>query len=400
MQLHSKFIKTFLAPLIVFFYMSNVYSQDIVQVNIQQPPLNQLRIEHLWKITLNNTSQDVLDVYLYGTLTEQTAGRIVTATTSSINLAPGVKQVNVPELEPISVDFPSAESIYSEALIRAGKLPSGEYEICVYVRYKGTNNDCGSDCIQHSIEIMPAPTLISPSDGENINTRPMFTWMQAVRPGTDARYKIKIVEVQDRQSSETAMQTNPAWFEEENIMTNVFQYPLSAKELVEVGKYAWQISSFDFFGNPIGENGGKSEVWMFTYKSTTQRMITREEAIEIIMSEVIIPDSLKHDIIAFLGRVPLKPGDKVKQDDADSMVIDIDKPTWFAWVYDNPQSFFWNPTRYVMINAISGEFEILIRGWPPLINSEAVWRSLEEWKGNEYKFFSTIDDIIESYIKP
>ena len=392
MQLHYKSIKTFLVSLIIFFCVSTIYSQDIVQVNIQQPPLNQLRIEHLWKITLNNTSQDVLDVYLYGTLTEQTAGRIVNAKTSSINLSPGMKKVNVHELEPIDIDFPSAESIYSEALIRAGNLSSGDYEICVYVRYTDSNNDCGSDCIQHSVEIMPAPTLISPSDGENINTRPVFTWVQAVRPGTDVNYKIKIVKVEDRQSPETAMQNNPTWFEEENIMANVFQYPLSAKELVEFGKYAWQITSFDFFGNPIGENEGKSEAWTFTYKSTSQRMITREEAIEIIMKEVIKPKSLKHDILAFLGRSPLQLGDKVRQDIEEMEVIEIEEPAWFAWINDDPQSEFSHTTRYVFLNAYNGNLELYKREWWPLVNDKVIWQTSEEWKGDTYVFFSTIDE--------
>ncbi|MBL7127801.1 MAG: hypothetical protein ISS16_02330 [Ignavibacteria bacterium] len=264
MQLHYKFIKQLLIPIIVFFCISSTYSQDLVTVNIQQPPPNQLHIEHLWKITLNNTSMDVLDVYLYGTLTEQNAGLIVTAKTSSINLHPGVRNVNVHELEPITVDYPNPDPRYKETLIRTGNLPGGDYEVCIYVRLVSNNNNVGSDCIQQNIEIMPAPALISPGNGENLNIRPLFTWMQAVKPGTDVRYKIKIVEVKERQSPEIAMQTNLAWFEQYNIMTRVFQYPLSAEEFIDGSKYAWQITSLDFFGNPIGENDGKSEIWSFS----------------------------------------------------------------------------------------------------------------------------------------
>lgn len=89
--------------------------------------------------------------------------------------------------------------------------------------------------------------------------------MQAVRPGLDIRYKIKIVEIKDNQSPETAMKTNPAWFEESNIMTNIFPYPVSAIEFADSGKYAWQIQSYGFSGNPLGENDGLSEIMSFMY---------------------------------------------------------------------------------------------------------------------------------------
>ena len=288
MLLYNKFIKPFLISLIVYLFVSTVYSQDIVTVNIQQPPLNQLRIEHLWQVTLSNTSTDVLNVYLYGTLTEQKNGTVLTATTSSINLSPGLKKINVHELEPISVDYPNSDSKYREALIRTGNFPSGEYEICVYVRYKSNNNNCGSDCIQHSIEIIPAPMLISPNDSENVVIRPLFTWMQAVIPGLDIRYKIKIVEIKNKQSPETAMKKNPAWFEESNIMTNIFPYPVSANEFADSGKYAWQIQSIDFSGSPLGENNGLSEITSFMYTG---------KSVDPIGDVIAFPNDI--DVIAF-----------------------------------------------------------------------------------------------------
>jgi hypothetical protein len=221
-------------------------------------------MEDLWKINLNNTSQDPLNVYLYGTLTEQNAGLIASATTSNINLSPGVKIIRVNELEPISVDYPNPDPKYRESLIRTGNLPTGNYEICVYVRFANTNHSCGFDCIQHSIEMIPSPTLISPSDGETIvSNKPVFSWMQALRPGIDVRYKIKIVEIRGNQSPEIAMETNPTWFEENNIMTKVFLYPVSARELVDSNRYAWQVESLDPYNNPVGENDGKSEVNSF-----------------------------------------------------------------------------------------------------------------------------------------
>ena len=83
------FIKHLFIGLIVLFSFSNTYSQ--VTVNIQQPPNNQLRIIDLWKINLNNLSTNPIPVYLYGTLTEENAGLIATATSSQILLNPSIE---------------------------------------------------------------------------------------------------------------------------------------------------------------------------------------------------------------------------------------------------------------------------------------------------------------------
>lgn len=264
MRSFNVFTKFCLTLIVFFVCLRYTYSQDVVLVTIQQPPPNQLHMEDLWEINLNNTSQNPLDVYLYGTLTEQYAGLIATATTSNINLAPGVKIVRVNELEPISIDYPNPDPRYRKSLIRTGSLPAGNYEMCVYVRFANSNHNCGFNCIQHNIEMIPAPTLIFPNDGETIvNKRPLFTWMQALRPGIDVKYNIKIVEVRENQSLEIAMQTNPSWFEEKNILNKIFQYPVSAIEFEDSIKYAWQVVSLDPFNNPVGENDGKSEIYNF-----------------------------------------------------------------------------------------------------------------------------------------
>ena len=290
MRLFNAFIKLCLTLFVFFVYLEYTYSQNIVIVTIQQPPPNHLQMEDLWKINLNNTSQNPLNVYLYGTLTEQNAGLIAAATTSNINLPPGVKIVRVNELEPISIDYPNPDPIYRESLIRTGNLPSGNYEICVYVRFANTNNNCGFDCIQHNIEMIPAPTLISPNDDETIiNKRPLFTWMQALRPGVDVKYKIKIVEVRENQSPENAMQTNPSWFEEKEIRNRIYQYPVSAREFEDSSKYAWQVLSLDPLNNPVGENGGKSEVYSFFCDYNVYRL--NEDTVKI---PVTTTDSTKN----------------------------------------------------------------------------------------------------------
>ncbi len=337
MRLFNICTKYYLILFVFLISLRYTYSQDLVTVTIQQPPPNQLHIGDFWKVNLNNTSQNPLDVYLYGTLTEQNAGLIAAATTSNINLPSGVKIVRVNELEPISIDYPNPDPIYRESLIRTGSLPAGNYEMCVYVRFANTNHNCGFDCIQHNIEMIPAPTLISPNDGETIvNKRPLFTWMQALRPGIDVKYKIKLVEVRENQSPEIAMQTNPSWFEEKDIMNRIFQYPLSAMEFKDSTKYAWQVVSLDPFNNPVGENDGKSEVNSFfcDYKlyrlseDTTKIPVTTTDSSKNCLSSLKISPLPKMDG----GLINLVKGEKeINRDDFIPLIasgLDYDLLIW------------------------------------------------------------------------
>ena len=108
--------------------------------------------------------------------------------------------------------------------------------------------------------------------------------------------------------------------------------------------------------------------------------ITREEAISIIMEKVIKPNSLDHDILAFLGIEPLKSGDRVSTAFEEIEAIKIETPTWFAWVDDDPEAEFAHTTRYVFVDATDGKVNVLEREWWPLVNDEDLFQTREELK--------------------
>jgi uncharacterized repeat protein (TIGR01451 family) len=241
-------------------------------VEIQTPPVNQLHIENLWNLTCTNLETQPLQVHLQAAITEENAGTIATASTIGFMLNPGLtvfNSLNFYELNP-EVSYSSSDPRYQESVLRTGSLPSGYYEICIYVKLAGSNQEIGNTCIQHSVAQIPPPTIISPADGDKIQIQsPTFSWMQTISQGMNAVFAIKIVEVREGQNAEIAIQTNPAWFETDNIRTTFYQYPLSAREF-EVGKeYAWQIQAFDFGGYPLGENNGLSEVVSFNFLGTS-----------------------------------------------------------------------------------------------------------------------------------
>ena len=104
---------------------------------------------------------------------------------------------------------------------------------------------------------------------------------------------------------------------------------------------------------------------------------TREDAIKKAIFEIIVPPNLDHPVTAFITKLPLQPGDIVKPF-LDGKEKVISRPTWFVWINDNPESFFAHKTRYLFINAESGQHEVSIEEWWPELNGESLFMSDEE----------------------
>ena len=239
-----------------------------VDVRLQQPPPNQLRIADLWKIELNNRSNETVLVSLRGTAEELSIpdGIIAEAFSATLELPPGVKRVTGRDVQP--VDVPDYKQRYYDALLTTGNVPSGEYEICVEVIDNETQAILGRDCKFVIVNRISVPILIAPPDESEVPERyPVFTWMPSVPPsrGQDLRYEMRMAEVFGRQTPPDAIARNPAWFVVRDIRRSMLQYPVSTRGM-EIGRrYAWMIAAYEIRGTavvPLGE----SEVWSFTYK--------------------------------------------------------------------------------------------------------------------------------------
>jgi hypothetical protein len=149
--------------------------------------------------------------------------------------------------------------------------------------------------------------------------------------------------------------------------------------------YAWQVSAF------VGRTKvGESEVRSFAIGETA-RMLTREEVIAVILKQVIKPESLDLEVIAFLGREPLGPGDSVSDADDSLRFTGMRGPTWFAWVNDHAMAYFAHPTRYVFVDAYSGKLTVDVREWWPLLNRRPLWVTREEREADRFIFFSNVN---------
>jgi hypothetical protein len=247
-----------------------------VLINLRQPPPNQFREADLWQLTLVNTGRAPIEVFLIGTITEQRSGLILRATTRTFSLPVGTTVITNQNFErtisPVGVETPNPR--YRDIFQQTGSAPTGSYEICVRVFAQGSPRELASDCIEQTIEQLSQPILIAPAQSDTISLPlPVFTWVPpapAFRSvATQLTYKLRIVEVLGRQSPTAAMQTNPAWFEQDNLRAPTLVYQPAARGLQRGKRYAWTV--YAFLGSAPA---GQSEVWDFIYDQTAYYLLT------------------------------------------------------------------------------------------------------------------------------
>ncbi|MBE2257092.1 MAG: hypothetical protein IAE65_12945, partial [Ignavibacteria bacterium] len=168
-------MKTIIYKFLILFFIlgfSSVTNAQSVSIKMKRPPLNQLGVADLYNIDLTNTTNQQIQFYLFGTLSESKAGLIASAITVPISLGPNEKKsLKVNDLSKVpDVSYPHPDSRYKDALMRKGKLPNGDYTICVYAKETGSNEEIGNDCLEHSVEVDQESeiTLLTPENNSSI----------------------------------------------------------------------------------------------------------------------------------------------------------------------------------------------------------------------------------------
>jgi hypothetical protein len=286
-----KTLKTLVIIIGLFGIMTNLYAQSgkIIMILKKPPPMG-FKLENMWKVTLNNLSQQTYRVQLRGVATEVNEGFIADAVTGVFTLPPGVKSVTASDIKPIKVNETNPK--YEDVVKNVGTVPSGSYDICVYVIDAETGLELAGDCISTEVLNLSQVELLSPEDnfslslGDDIkqltetkyelyNTRSsqpvMFSWLPPtpVSAGQRVTYRLKIAQMYQMQSAYDAMQSNPLYYSIDNLMTTIYQYPIAGRPLSE-GSYAWQVEAF-----VNGVLMSTSEVWQI--KSGNKKTIVSNE---------------------------------------------------------------------------------------------------------------------------
>ena len=118
-------------------------------------------------------------------------------------------------------------------------------------------------------------------------------------------------------------------------------------------------------------------------------LLTRDQAISILMEQVIDSSINKDTLMAFGPQEMLTAGDVVKPmflntEPYNGSATTIQSPTWFFWIDDKPNPCFVHPCRFVFIaadnpNATIGDgITVEIQGWWPKINGVDYYEVYEE----------------------
>jgi hypothetical protein len=366
-----------IAPLISFLILSTS-SVLAWTARLHQPPPNQLYIEHLWALDVTNEDPAPVDARLHGWIVEAELGRVYEGTSNEITLQPGVNRITSRQITDVSQVYRHPD--FRDVLRRTGRFPAGHYtEVCVEVLRASNGQSLATSCIEQRVVILSPIKLIAPPNESQVKDKlPFFQWTAA--SGAES-YGLVLSEILDGQTKDDALVSNRPWFETRDQRGLSLRYPLTARRL-EVGKrYAWRVFAY------VGSHAFTwSPVYVFIF-GESERLLTREEAIQILLKRVIVPATLEGDLLAFLGREPLDEGDTVFQDVELQVVFAPEGPTWFAWLYDEPAMEFEHPTRYVFVDAVTGEYEVHRQDWWPLLNRELIWNTREEMTGDRYIFF-------------
>jgi hypothetical protein len=125
-------------------------------------------------------------------------------------------------------------------------------------------------------------------------------------------------------------------------------------------------------------------VWIFNQRKTpVPPVITIDDVIKTLMSDILEPASSNERKSAFVLTEYLGSKDTVYSDDGND--YQINDPTWFVYVDDDPEAEFAHDTRYVFFDGKTGNYEIKEEKWPPLINDVSLFDASFE------------DDLIEIF---
>ena len=155
-----------------------------------------------------------------------------------------------------------------DAIVQTGKIPAGNYQICVTVVDAETEQTLSEEvCRAFNVTSYNPPILILPPDEQTINLRQtptvMFNWTPVTPnfPGL-FRYVVQVFEVLEGQDPIQALQANRPVLEQDVIGTTQFLWPADIPFL-EDGQYIWSVRVLDEQDRPITEPDGYAEPFTF-----------------------------------------------------------------------------------------------------------------------------------------
>jgi hypothetical protein len=261
--------KIFLFTIALQLLAASNYAQQVM-INFNAAIYGQ-SLDGLSFVQLVNSYQQDLRSQVTIRVKEMQVGSVLTLIIPNFFLKRGNNTIDRVAFSRASVSF--GNNKIGLALSQSGKFPEGEYEYCFEVDASDTKTGQGiaffENCFTQQMQPMTPLLLINPVDGdEDCNRRPGFVWQPPLPLPLDARFRLILVELKDKQDINEAINYNLPVINQGNIPVNQINFPPGLPELKLGTKYAWQVTVYT--GTIVLK---KSEVWIYTVKcdeNTTQ----------------------------------------------------------------------------------------------------------------------------------
>ena len=189
-------------------------------------------------------------------------------------------------------------------------------------------------------------------------------------------------------------------------LTVIFNASLSTDEDGKIVNYSWDfgdgekgygINTSHIFTDTgvytiklvVLDDKGKSDSKSVTITVQTPSLFSLEQAIDLLMNNIINPGSSNNRISAFMLSQPLQNGDVVTSESEDE--YNISNNSWFVFIDDDPEAEFAHDTRYLFIDEKTGDYNIYNNTWPPLINNISLFDPDNLSRGNLIEFYPVLN---------
>lgn len=257
-------IKIYIALLVTMSFQAKAH------INVQFAPARDGKtLQSLSLAQLVNSSQSVLQVRMTIKIKETSVREVAVIKTPGFLLQPGSNYIDRRAFANASFSF--SQNYFGNAIRQTGNFPEGEYEYCFEIEVV-ESKDPGilpsyEQCFTYSVQPLTPLLLINPVDGdETCNKRPNFIWQPPLPLSPDARFRLVLAEIKDKQDPIEAINFNTPLINQSQIVINSLAYPVNIPELKEGGRYAWQVTVYT--DKTILR---KSEIWEFKIKCREEK---------------------------------------------------------------------------------------------------------------------------------
>lgn len=162
--------------------------------------------------------------------------------------------------------FSFADNSYGNSLRQSGKFMEGEYEYCFEIDVIESKDNSLSkhfeQCFVQNVQPLTPLLLVNPADkDQSCNKRPSFIWQPPMPLSANARFRLILTELKEKQDAIEAISYNAPVINQQEIYTNTLIFPFNAPDLQEGKTYVWQIIMYE---NKVISK--RSELWTFSVK--------------------------------------------------------------------------------------------------------------------------------------